>query len=215
MTDRTDKRGGFPSPELVARVRAGDETAFADLVRRYRGLVFAVCSRQARGFDDAEDLTQEVFLAAHRGLAALREPEKLAAWLQGIALNQCRTAISRGRPAPAVVPWPDTLSRETYRLELRHLLGEALQGVSERNREVLALHYLHGHSYREIGALCRLPLRTVRSRLHEGRRQLRRRLLATVAELCRGSRDPEHTSRCAVEQCGREPCACVARLTAD
>jgi len=90
--------------------------------------------------------------------------------------------------------------------------------VTERNREVLALHYLGGYSYREIGALCNLPLRTVRSRLHEGRAQLKARLLEMGAELCRCARDSEHTARCGLDrcgQCGQEPCECVSRLTAD
>jgi hypothetical protein len=100
-------------------------------------------------------------------------------------------------------------------VERQNLLHEALLGVTERSRQVLAFHYLGGYSYREIGALCNLPLRTVRSRLHEGRAQLKARLLEIVAELCRCSRSSEHTARCVLERCGQEPCACVSRLTAD
>ena len=100
-------------------------------------------------------------------------------------------------------------------LELQDLLHEALLGVTERSREALSLHYLGGYSYREIGALCRLPLRTVRSRLHEARAQLKARLLEIVAQLCRCSRSSEHTTRCVLDRCGQEPCDCVSRLTAD
>ena len=205
--------------DLVARVQAGDSAAFGDLVRRYRGLVFAVCFERTGSFADSEELTQEVFLAAYRGLASLREPEKIAAWLQGIARNLSR--MHRRRPGMELLLTPDqeAVSGEgaspVRSLELQNLLHEALMGVTERSREVLSLHYLGGYSYREIGALCNLPLRTVRSRLHEGRAQLKSELLEIVAELCRCSRSGEHAAQCALERCGQEPCACVARLSED
>ena len=205
--------------DLVAQAQAGDSGAFAGLVRQYRGLVFAVCFDQTRSFADSEELTQEVFLAAYRSLGSLREPEKIAAWLQGIARNLSR--MHRRRPGMDVLLMPDqtVVSGEgasaIRSVERQNLLHEALMGVTERSREVLALHYLGGYSYREIGALCNLPLRTVRSRLHEGRAQLKTRLLGIVAELCRCSRSSEHTARCVLERCGQEPCACVSRLTAD
>jgi len=217
MIEKPDQRGMTKPSALVARAQAGDSGAFADLVRQYRGLVFAVCFDQTRSFADSEELTQEVFLAAHRGLASLREPDKIAAWLQGIARNLSR--MHRRRPGMDVPPMPDQEAAAggsaIRSLELQNLLREALQGVTERSREALLLHYLGGYSYREIGALCNLPLRTVRSRLHEGRAQLKARLLAIVAELCACSRSSEHTAQCPLERCGQEPCACVSRLSAD
>jgi RNA polymerase sigma-70 factor (ECF subfamily) len=205
--------------ELVARARAGDSAAFGDLVRRYRGLVFAVCFEQTGSFPDSEELTQEVFLAAHCGLASLREPEKIAAWLQGIARNLSRTERRRRRTDASLAGDSEAQAADRASairsLELQNLLREALLEVTQRSREVLLLHYLGGYSYREVGALCNLPLRTVRSRLHEARAQLKARLLAIVAELCACSRSSEHTAQCVLDRCGLEPCACVSRLTAD
>lgn len=205
--------------ELVARVRAGDSAAFADLVCQYRGLLFAVCFEQTGSFADSEELTQETFFAAYRGLSALREPEKLAAWLQGIARNLSRAHRRRpGMELSATVD-PEAAAgggmSAVRSLELQNLLHQALLGVTDRSREVLSLHYLGGYSYREISALRSLPLRTVRSRLHEGRAQLKARLLEIVAELCACSRNGEHTTRCVLDRCGQEPCACVSRLTTD
>ena len=216
MTDQRDivKRG-----ELIVRAQGGNSAAFGELVRRYRGLVFAVCFEQTGSFADSEELTQEVFLAAHRGLGSLREPDKFAAWLQGIARNVARMERRRRGMEVPVAGDPDeqAVDRATTirAMELQNLLHEALLGVTERSREVLSLRYLGGYSYREIGALCHLPLRTVRSRLHEGRAQLKTRLLEMVAEMCRCARSSEHAAQCTPEQCGQEPCACVAQLTAD
>jgi RNA polymerase sigma-70 factor (ECF subfamily) len=219
MMEMTDQHEMVKRRELVARAQAGDSAAVADLVRQYRGLVFAVCFQHTGSFADSEELTQEVFLAAHRGFASLREPDKMAAWLQGIARNLSR--MHRRRLGPDLVALPDREApaggapNAIRSLELQNLLYEALLGVTERSREVLSLHYLGGYSYQEIGALCKLPLRTVRSRLHEARAQLKAQLLEIVAELCRCSRSSEHTAQCVLDRCGQEPCACVSRLTAD
>lgn len=217
-----DQREIVKPQDLVVRAQAGDSAAFAELVRHYRGLVFAVCFEQTGSFADSEELTQEVFLAAHRGLGSLREPEKIAAWLQGIARNLSKMERRRRGTEASLAGDLDEQAADKASairaLELQNLLHEALLGVTERSREVLSLHYLGGYSYREIGALCSLPLRTVRSRLHEARAQLKARLLAIVAELCACSRSSEHTAQCALDrcgQCGQEPCACVARLASD
>ena len=219
MTENPDRREMTPPSELVVRAQGGDRDAFGDLVRKHRGLVFAVCFDQTGNLADSEELTQEVFLAAYRGLGSIREPEKIAAWLQGIARNLSRMHRRRAGMNGFVALDQAVVSEEgasaIRSVERQNLLHEALLGVTERSREVLALHYLGGYSYQEIGALCSLPLRTVRSRLHEGRAQLKARLLEIVAELCRCSRSSEHTARCVLERCGQEPCACVSRLTAD
>jgi RNA polymerase sigma-70 factor, ECF subfamily len=218
MTEMTDQHEMVQPAELVARAQAGDSAAFAALVRQYRGLVFAVCFQQTGSLADSEELTQEVFLAAHQGLASLREADKLAAWLQGIARNLSRMHRRRSGPDLVALPEPaaEGAAPSTLRSrELQNLLHEALLGVTARSREVLALHYLGGYSYQEIGTLCKLPLRTVRSRLHEGRAQLKARLLESVAELCRCSRSAEHTTQCVLNRCGNETCECVARLTED
>jgi RNA polymerase sigma factor (sigma-70 family) len=219
MTEMTDQREMVKRPKLVARVQAGDGAAFGDLVRQFRGLVFAVCFDQTGSLADSEELTQEVFLAAYRSLASLREPAKIAPWLQGIARNLSRMHRRRAGMNARVALDQTVVSGEgasaIRSVERQHLLHEALLGVTERSRQVLALHYLGGYSYQEIGALCNLPLRTVRSRLYEGRAQLKTRLLGIVAELCRCARSSEHTARCVLERCGQEPCACVSRLTAD
>jgi RNA polymerase sigma-70 factor (ECF subfamily) len=210
MTETTNQRELIKPTKLVTQTQAKNNTTFAELVRRYRKLVFAVCFEQTGSFVDSEELTQEVFLTAHRGLASLRETDKMAAWLQGIARNLSR--VHRRRPAMDLVALADQeavaggATTAIRSLELQNLLHEALMGVTERSREVLALHYLGGYSYQEIGALCNLPLRTVRSRLHEARAQLKSRLLEIVGELCRCTWSSEHTTRCVLDRCGQEPC---------
>jgi len=202
--------------QLVQQARDGSREAFAELVRRYRGLVFATCFQRTGNLDDSEDLTQEVFVEAHRSLASLREPEKLAAWLRGIAENLCRMHLRR-QPPPSVAEeaaeaQADAQASVAKSVELQMLVQQALDGVSARSREVLSLKYVGGYSYAEIAALCELPEKTVRSRLHEGREQLKSQLLRIVAELCECRHGGDETVHCVLDRCGGEPCACVDRL---
>jgi RNA polymerase sigma-70 factor (ECF subfamily) len=202
--------------QLVERSAEGDRDAFSELVRRYRGLVFSVCFQRTGNWDDSEDLTQEVFVAVHRSLPSAKEPAKFAAWLRGVADNVCRMhwrKQPRGRvPLGEEVPLSDEWAESARSLALEGVLHRALSDIPEAGREVVSLRYLGGYSYAEIGALCGLPEKTVRSRLYEGRQQLKARLLRTVAELCECSRDADHTVHCVLERCGTEACKCVDRL---
>ena len=203
--------------ELVARARTGDGAAFAELVRQYRGLVFSTCFEHTGSFSDSEDLTQEVLLTAHRSLSSLQGPEKLAGWLRGIARNVGRMHRRQSRRETALAEVdsaPEPMVDSARSMEFQDLLHHALMRVSDRSREVLSLHYLGGYSYTDIAALCDLSVPVVRSRLHEGRGQLKTRLLEVVAKACQCSQNPEHTTQCVLERCGAEACGCVARLMA-
>src|SRR5207237_574097 len=85
--------------ELVERCRSGDETAFQDLVDRYKGLVFALIARTVLDRSRAEDLAQEVFLRIHRGLPYFRGEARLSTWIYRIVANVC--VQDAGRHAPA------------------------------------------------------------------------------------------------------------------
>ena len=203
--------------ELLAQAQSGDDMAFGELVCQFRGLVFAACFERTGNFADTEDLTQEVFLTARRSLSSLEQSDKLAAWLRGIARNLCLMHSRRFRRETVLADVPERVIEIAPTMEIQNILHGALMRVSERSREVLSLHYLGGYSYSEIGALCDLPVQVVRSRLHEGRAQLKSRLLDVVAQLCECSRDTEHTARCVRcvrDRCGVDACGCVIRLRA-
>jgi RNA polymerase sigma-70 factor (ECF subfamily) len=76
--------------ELVERALSSDDPAFADLVARYQGKVYALIISHVRNFADAQDLTQEAFLAAYMKLKTLRNPGSFSPWVRKIAVNQCR-----------------------------------------------------------------------------------------------------------------------------
>src|SRR4029078_4693243 len=80
---------------LLERCRAGDESAFQELVDRYKGLVFALIARTVQDRSRAEDLAQEVFLRVHRGLPYFRGEARLSTWIYRIVANVCVQDSSR------------------------------------------------------------------------------------------------------------------------
>ena len=83
-----------PEHELIERCRSGDESAFRELVDQYKGLVFALVSRERGRPGRAEDLAQDVFLRVHRGLPYFRGESKLSTWIYRIVAN----LLSQERP---------------------------------------------------------------------------------------------------------------------
>src|SRR5438552_3290062 len=80
--------------DLVAGLRAGDPRAPRVLVERFQGVIFGLCVRMLGHRQDAEDVAQEVFLRALRGVAGFDGSRPLRPWLLGIAANRCRTALA-------------------------------------------------------------------------------------------------------------------------
>ncbi len=83
--------------ELVARAASGDDSAFDELVSRYRGRVYYLALSKVRAREIALDVAQDAFVQAYISLGKLREPEKFASWLMSITSNLCRMHFRRAR----------------------------------------------------------------------------------------------------------------------
>lgn len=163
---------------LVLRVRAGDDGAFDELVRLYLQQAFRVAFRVVGHREDAEDLVQEVFLAAHRYLDSFDVSRPFGPWLmrivsnRGANLRRSRTRRTTDDEVDAVSPAASALE-EMERADLRGILTRALAALPERQRMVVTLFDVDGMTSTEIGALLHLAPGTVRWHLHEARRTLR------------------------------------------
>ena len=183
--------------ELIARARAGDEPSFEEFMNRHVAAVHRWMVR-AVGEDDADDLTQDVFLRAYRGLPRFRNQAPPRAWLAAIADNAIKNRYrsrSRFRRIFAPSADPDSLGdREssaagpeehaTAGESRRSVLG-ALQKLPLDFRLPVVLRDLEEWSYEEIATSLELPIGTVKSRIARGRGQLR----AILAPLLSSEKD--------------------------
>ena len=179
----------LPDEELVALSKQGDEAAFGEFVRRHTGAVHRWMARSV-GEQEAEDMTQEVFLKAYRGLARFRGEAPPRAWLASIADNAVKNRYrARGRfrrifsdsadsarhsEPPAIGADPE--ERATAG-QSRHFIAEALRRLPVAFRMPVVLRDLEEWSYEDISVSLRLPVGTVKSRIARGRAQLRTLLL--------------------------------------
>lgn len=168
---------GDPDRELVeAFLRTRSERRFQVLFRRHTpallGLVLRV-SGAAR--EEAEDVVQEAWARAVRGLPAFRWESSLRTWLSGIAIRVWSERARRGRSRPEVglddIPEPasPTPDLEVVRVDLER----AVRGLDDDRRAVLVLHDVEGFTHEEIGGMLGIEPGTSRTRLYRARRELR------------------------------------------
>jgi RNA polymerase sigma-70 factor (ECF subfamily) len=165
---------------LIERCRQGDETAFRDLVERYKNLVFGLVARSAADPSHVEDLAQEVFLRMHRGLPYFRGDAKLTTWIYRIVLNLLSLEAGKRRAAREValddtVPAhePRIFDRAASDLELRDRLEKALARLPANYRLLVAAHYLHDVKYEDLAEALDIPVGTVKTHLHRAKKHLR------------------------------------------
>jgi RNA polymerase sigma-70 factor (ECF subfamily) len=173
------------APRFLDRLRAGDATAFEDLVITYQHRVFGVALRMLGNAAEAQEVAQEAFVRAHRGLGDFRGDAKLSTWLYAITSRLCLTRLGSGERRLAWqgeeallrladgAPRPDAALE---RSELEAALQRAIAELPEDRRIVVVLRDLEGLSYEEIAQALDLELGTVRSRLHRARADLKDKL---------------------------------------
>jgi RNA polymerase sigma-70 factor (ECF subfamily) len=161
---------------LVAALRAGDPRAPRLLVERFENVLFALCLRMMGNRHDAEDVLQETFLRALRGLSGFDGRRPLRPWLLGIAANRCRTALGRRARRPIVVEaLEDRAETRSGLADPDDLAGElerALDKLRPEYRTVFVLFHEQGLPYEEIAQAIGRPVGTVKTWLHRARNEM-------------------------------------------
>jgi RNA polymerase sigma-70 factor (ECF subfamily) len=187
--------------QLVHRYVTGDESAFVEIVRRYKAKIFGVAQDLLHNHSDAEEITQDTFVRAHLNLARFRGDSSLATWLHRIALNLARNRywyfFRRRRHATLSLDCPigadgdatvsDLLSsdspdpaRESSREEFANLIADSMEKLDPAHRRILTLRVLQNRTYGEIAGELGINPGTVKSRIARAREKLR----ALLAEAC-------------------------------
>jgi RNA polymerase sigma-70 factor (ECF subfamily) len=166
----------------VARVLAGDVSAFEAIVRRWQHPLINLAYRFCRDRGRAEDMAQDAFLRAYRSLASWRRDAVFSTWLFALASNLYRSEIRRLPPLAA--PLDEglaTLDRHAVEPivdeERRaRVIRNAVLALPEKYRDVLTLFYFHGMDIAASAASLGVPEGTVKARLSRGRDILRSKL---------------------------------------
>jgi RNA polymerase sigma-70 factor (ECF subfamily) len=181
---------------LAARAARGDRSAFDALVTALSSRVFSVALRLLRDQGEAEDLTQEVFLALFDHLPDFRGDSRLSTWVYRItknrALNRLKFLKRRRHGSHAdvddpvialAIVDPDTAvgaekdpTRRLHAADLGQALEEHVRNLPDEQRLLVVLRDVEGLSYEEVVEITGLPLGTVKSRLHRARAELAQRL---------------------------------------
>jgi RNA polymerase sigma-70 factor (ECF subfamily) len=178
--------------ELVRLVVDNDDReAFGKLVDRHKAGVFALLYRLLGKCDEVEDIAQNVFLAAYRGLRAFKSKAQFGTWIYRIAYNHAVSELRRRRSRleheqqPSVdadsgleTPVPDTRNSSPEEKAISGQVWEAVNRLPTPSRAAIELYYRQGFRYPEIAEALSLPLGTVKTHLHRARRQLRELLLS-------------------------------------
>lgn len=168
--------------ELIERCRSGDDTAFAELVSRYKDLVYGLIYRMIPDKSAVDDLAQDVFLKVHRGLPYFRGEARLSTWIYRIVQNACvQSQTDRRQTVPVVEPRPDAKPRPEHgsldaafgALETRDRLDKAMSQLPANYRLLIAAHYLRGVQYEALAEALNIPLGTVKTHLYRAKRRLR------------------------------------------
>jgi len=173
-----------------------DQARFADLAMPYMDALYSAALRMTRTPADAEDLVQETYLRAYRGFGGFKDGTNLKAWLYKILTNTFINSYRAKKRRPEETDLDDTEDFYLYRrlggLEAaaadrtpetqvlesipEPVVKEALESLPEQFRMAVLLADVEGFSYKEIAEITDVPIGTVMSRLHRGRKQLQARL---------------------------------------
>ena len=174
-----------PDAELVAAARRGDARAFNLLVGRHQERLIQFARSRLDPRIDAEDVAQEVFVAAWRQLPEFHRRSQFRTWLFGIALNWCAGAARKHRRRPefledrggsetdALPAWGGPMGDAYEQITAREAMRERLAALPQPEREVLELYYYAELNLREISELLEVNHSTVKSRFYQAHGRMR------------------------------------------
>jgi RNA polymerase sigma-70 factor (ECF subfamily) len=173
--------------ELITRIRNGDTTGFDELINRYKEMAYYLALDILGDHEDAEDISQQAFIKAFRGIRRFKGKATFKTWFTKILMNLCRSHLRRRSLISRFVDsrkdeeiederWEVDPVEVTMELELSRSITRAIDSLSGRQREIFILKHLHGLKIREIAEILGCRESTIKVQLFRAIRNLKTRL---------------------------------------
>ena len=173
--------------EIISKVLSGDQQAYAGLVNRYQNYVFTLSLRFTKNREDAEEVSQDIFIKAYRALADFKGNSKFSTWLYTIVNNTCITFLRKKRlqthslDKEGVFEVADNqdsglranLVEQKSRVAM---VNEAIKMLNTDDAEIITLFYKGEQTLDEIAQILRLETNTAKVRLHRARARLKEKM---------------------------------------
>jgi|SRR6516162_6104682 RNA polymerase sigma-70 factor (ECF subfamily) len=178
---------GLTDNEIIARVLKGEQALFSALVERYQNYVFTLVLRMVQGREDAEEVSQDIFVKAYRSLADFRGESKFSTWLYTVVRTSCITFLRKRKLETT------SLDNEKVLVQLENrdsglrankieqksrqaMVNEAIAMLSPDDAQVITLFYKGEQSLEEMGAILGMEPNTVKVKLHRARQRLKEKM---------------------------------------
>ena len=169
---------------LIYRTQTGDEGAFAELMREYYPYVYTIVIGIVNNPHDAEEVVQDTFFNAYRGLTQLEDAVKFKSWLAEIARNCARQWVRKRRintvpldeVGEGLLQTQDSPDEQLTRLEQKELIRRTMETLPQKDRDIARAFYLEGASYDELTSAHGLSDKAISFRLSRAKQQLSKRL---------------------------------------
>lgn len=161
---------------LLDRSIQGDGRAFGELIDRHQRVLFNVALRMVGNFEDAKDITQNVFIKTYQNLGSFDRRHKFFSWVYRITINESLNHLSRARRYESLddrmVSDRDDPEEECEQSQISDAIQTAIMELSSDYRQVIILRHFVQLSYQEMSGILEIPEKTVKSRLHTARQLL-------------------------------------------
>jgi RNA polymerase sigma-70 factor (ECF subfamily) len=175
---------------LIEQCLKGQQSSFSELIDKYKNLVFNLAYRMTYNLQDAEDISQEVFIRVYKSLYNFNPNYKFSTWLYQMTLNICRDRFRKGKipsvslDAPlkeddqkdfsSIIPNNQNNPEDIIMgVEQTNFINDLITSLSLKYREVIILRHLRDLSYEEMSKILNISLGSVKTRLFRAREKLR------------------------------------------
>lgn len=170
-----------PDQDVIRRAQENDIAAFEEIYRHYAGMVYRLALRMTGRVEEAEEVTQDVFVSVHRHLGNFAGNSSLKTWIYRIAVNCSLNAIRKAKRKQSEVAWEEGFDPQDTRQDVREgiekeakesEINELLGQLNADQKACLLLRAQEGLSYEEIARALNVNVNTVRTRLKRARETL-------------------------------------------